>query len=265
MTTKYWSKDWYLEFSSQLTHNVEANSDFVGLVLVGSTADTFRVDEWSDHDFFLVTQEGLGEKYRQDLSWLPFSDEIAWAPRETAHGLKVVYSFGHVLEFAVFNNSELELAKVNAATVTVDRAEIRGRVDTMREASKPTPSTNPEIALQIDLELLLTHILIGVGRFRRGETLIAGEQIRTYLMPNLLNLVSAWTAAEAGSESTEDNLNKFRRFEKRYPELAAEITTALAQDVESAAKSILGIVQSIDPNAVNMTKYQVIRNRLGWQ
>jgi len=52
MPSNYWSKDWYLEFSRQLTQNVENNPDFVGLVLVGSTADTYRVDEWSDHDFF---------------------------------------------------------------------------------------------------------------------------------------------------------------------------------------------------------------------
>jgi len=213
---------------------------------------------------FLITKEGLSEQYRQDLSWLPYSDEIAWAPRETDHGLKVAYTFGHVLEFAVFNNSELEMAKVNAAAVTVDRAQVADRVAKLRESSKPAPRANPDSDLKADLELLLTHILIGVGRYRRGETLIAGEQIRAYLVPNLLRLITAWVPVQPGSEVSEDNLNRFRRFETRYPQVSAELTAALATDVESAAKAILVMVERLDPNAANASKYQVVRSRLGW-
>ena len=260
MASNYWSKDWYLEFSASLAANVSANPKLLGVVLVGSTSDTSRIDEWSDHDFFLITQEGEGEAFRQDLSWLPLENEIAWAVRETAHGLKVVYNFGHVLEFAVFNDSELELAKVNAATVASDKAKLTARVDALREASKPTTVAN----LQSELELLLSHILIGVGRFRRGEVLIAGEQIRSYLMGNLLTLISSWVAPVPGSESTEDNLNRFRRFERRYPVSAERIAAALAGDVESAARSILELVEAADPTEDNHGKYRVVRDRLGW-
>jgi hypothetical protein len=260
MASSYWSKDWYLEFSANLAANVAANPKLLGVVLVGSTSDTSRVDEWSDHDFFLITQEGEGEAFRQDLSWLPLVSEIAWAVRETAHGLKVVYNFGHVLEFAVFNDSELELAKVNAATVAADKSALTARVDALREASKPTVVAN----LNSELELLLSHILIGVGRYRRGEVLIAGEQIRSYLMGNLLTLTSHWAAPMPGSEATEDNLNRFRRFERRYPEQAERIATALAGDVESAARGILELVEEIDPAEDNRDKYRVVRNRLGW-
>jgi hypothetical protein len=264
MASNYWSKDWYFEFSESLADNVAGDPNLLGLVLLGSTADTFRVDEWSDHDFFLITKEGLGEDYRQDLSWLPFADQIAWAPRETDHGLKVVYEFGHVLEFAVFNNSELELAKVNAVTVPVDKSDLTERVEKLRQLSVPAAPTDPAAKLQIDLELLLSHILIGVGRYRRGETLIAGEQVRNYLMPNLLNLITNWVEPAPGSEASEDNLNRFRRFEKRYPAASVEITEALAGDVETAAKKILKLVEALDPTENNTTKYQVVRNRFGW-
>ena len=264
MASNYWSKDWYFEFSQSLADNVAGDPNLLGLVLLGSTADTFRIDEWSDHDFFLITKEGLGEDYRQDLSWLPFADQIAWAPRETDHGLKVVYEFGHVLEFAVFNNSELELAKVNAVTVPVDKSDLTERVEKLRMLSVPAAPTDPDAKLQIDLELLLSHIIIGVGRYRRGETLIAGEQVRSYLVPNLLNLITSWVEPAPGSEASEDNLNRFRRFEKRYPAAAAEITEALAGDVETAAKKILKLVETLDPAENNTTKYQVVRNRFGW-
>ena len=258
MPSNYWSKDWFLDFSSRLSRNVEADPDLLGLILVGSASDTSRADEWSDHDFFLVAKEGFAEKFRQDLSWLPYSDQIAWSPRETAHGLKVVYDFGHVLEFAVFNDTELELAKVNAATVAVDKARLLERVDRMREVSRPTDS----IDWDAELEILLTHILIGVGRHRRGETLIAGEQIRSYLLGNLLGLVAQWVQPVAGTTHTEDNLNRFRRFETRYPEIAARIQAALQNDAETAAKRLLQLVEELHPEV--STKSAVVRERLGW-
>ena len=258
MPSNYWSKDWYLEFSDTLAKNVEADPNLIGLVLVGSTSDTFRVDQWSDHDFFLVTSEGRAEDYRRDLRWLPNADQIAWSPRETAHGLKVVYDFGHVLEFAVFNDSELTMAKVNAASVSVDKSDIAERVIAMREASKSTGRADRNA----ELEIALTHILIGVGRYRRGETLIAGEQIRSYLVGNLLSLVADLKSPVPGSESTEDNLNRFRRFETRYPEQSARIQDLLARDVESAAKGILEFFEELTPEVTSKTA--VVRARLGW-
>ena len=259
MISNYWSRDWYLDFSQRLAKSVQDHPKAIGLILVGSTSDTHRVDEWSDHDFFVVTHEGSGEDLRQDLGWLPFSDQIAWSVRETKHGLKVVYGFGHVLEFAVFNDSELELAKVNAATVAVDKANIQARVDAMRVASEPAPADS-----DAELELLLTHILIGVGRARRGETLIAGQHIRSYLLGHALGLLGQWIPAEAETLTTVDNLNRFRRFEQRHPLLGREIEAAMQSDVESGARQILDLLETTDPNLANRVKYSVVRDRLGW-
>lgn len=257
--SSYWSREWYHDFSEQLTKNIQDRPDTLGLVLVGSTSDTARVDEWSDHDFFVVTREGEAEHLRQDLSWLPYSDEIAWSPRETAHGLKVVYEFGHVLEFAVFDDSELELAKVNAATVTVDKTNIGERIDVMRVASVPAqPNWDAE------LDLLLTHILIGVGRARRGEVLIAGQHTRSYLLGHFLGLMSSWVDAAPGTSQTEDNLNRFRRFELRFPELGARVEAALQLDVEAGARAILELLEAIDKEPAHLAKFSLVRNRLGW-
>ena len=88
----------FLDFSNRLTASLLERQNVLGLVLVGSTADTSRVDEWSDHDFFVVTEPGSAESLRQDLSWLPDHEQIIMSPRETDHGLKVVYQNSHVLE-----------------------------------------------------------------------------------------------------------------------------------------------------------------------
>ena len=55
-----------------------------------------------------VTQDGTPERYRTDLQWLPDADTIGWWFRETAHGLKVLYRGGLLLEFAVFDQSRCE-------------------------------------------------------------------------------------------------------------------------------------------------------------
>jgi hypothetical protein len=36
-----------------------------------------------------------------------------WAYRETEHGLKVLYRGGHLLEFTVFSENELQMARLN--------------------------------------------------------------------------------------------------------------------------------------------------------
>lgn len=82
-------------------------------MLVGSTAETERVDEWSDHDFFVITESGEQKPLRGDLSWLPNSESIAFWFRETEHGLKVVNESGEVLEFAIFDCHELRGCVVN--------------------------------------------------------------------------------------------------------------------------------------------------------
>lgn len=51
----------FLEYSSELSSALEKRDEVIGLVFVGSTAETSRVDEWSDHDFFVVTKSGFAE------------------------------------------------------------------------------------------------------------------------------------------------------------------------------------------------------------
>ena len=102
----------FLEYSDRLAANAEADANVIGLIFLGSAADHSRVDEWSDHDFFLMVKTGFGEQYRNDLSWIPDIEQAVLHPRETDHGLKVVFADGRVLEFAVFEDAELELASV---------------------------------------------------------------------------------------------------------------------------------------------------------
>lgn len=253
----------FFNFSASLTESLSQRAEVIGLILVGSAAETHRLDEWSDHDFFVVTKPGFAEAMRNDLSWLPDSADIAIAPRETEHGLKVVYQNGHVLEFAVFNDEELELAAVNSFAVAFDKTDITVRVEAIAARSVPKPFDD-----KTEFELFLATLLIGVGRARRGETLVAGQQIRSYCTRHALGLIREWVPVAAGTENSGDSLDRFRRFEVQYPEIAAQLEALQQTDVEASAKGLLHLILSLGEAALNeaqLHQVYVVRNRLGWR
>jgi hypothetical protein len=252
----------FVDYSNRLRDSLAEREEVLGLVLVGSTADLGRVDEWSDHDFYVITKDGHAESLRQDLSWLPDHEDIMWRPRETDHGLKVVYADASVLEFAVFDDKELEAAGANAYNVTLDRSNITERMAAIAERSKPKGyNFDPEF------EIFLTQILIGVGRARRGEVLIAGQFVRSYCLNRALGFIRAWVAPAPGTEPKEDNLDRFRRFEQQYPELGMRVEAILQQPVEAASRQTLELVLELGQGRLtdaHIAKARLVQQRFGW-
>ena len=238
----------YMRFIEQLTTNLQARDDVLGLVLVGSTAARERQDEWSDHDFFVITLDASAEPTRQTLDWLPDHAAIALAVRETAHGLKVVYESGHVLEFAVFTLGELALAGANAYEVALDRGGVAAIMESLAKRPRAARDDDGNLALFIAL------LLIGVGRARRGELLVAGQSIRSYAVERLLTVL-----AHRSPDARLDDLDPFRRVEIVFPHLG--LSEALAQPPEDAARALLSIAER-ELGAI--TGADVLRNRLGW-
>lgn len=252
----------FVDYSNRLRDSLAARDEVLGLVLVGSTADLGRVDEWSDHDFFVITKEGFAEQMRQDLSWLPNHESIVMRPRETAHGLKVVYADASVLEFAVFEDSELEAAGANAYNVTLDRTNITVRMAAIAERSKPK-----SYDFDSEFAIFLTQMLIGVGRARRGEVIIAGQFTRSYCLNRALGFIRAWIAPKPGTEPKQDNLDRFRRFELQYPELGAQIENILQLPVEPATKALLELVLELGQGHLTKThiaQARLVQERFGW-
>ncbi|MEN9953664.1 MAG: hypothetical protein RL028_266 [Actinomycetota bacterium] len=246
----------FLSYQAQLTDLVAKRPEVIGLIFVGSAAATERVDQYSDQDFFLVVHPGAGETFRQNLDWLPNHQNIAFSPRETAHGLKVVYQNGDVLEFAVFEDSELELSSVNDYSVVLDRQDISERMAKIAKRSIPAATNRAQ-----DLELFFSLILIGVGRARRGEVLAAEQHIKSYALAHALKAIRAAGA----SNPRADSLNSFRRFEFDYPALAAELLELLLLETEAAAKQLCEVVlRELKATASETAQYQIVARRLGW-
>jgi len=249
----------YFELRQALAAAAAETEHVLGFMWAGSAADTDRIDEWSDHDFFLIVKVGHAESFRNDLSWLPYFEQIAWLARESDHGFKVVYHNGQVLEFAVFDTDELMLARVNHFDVVLDRTDIEERVNEIY--AKPHAS---RYSVAENLGIFYTLLLIGVGRFRRGEVLIAGQFVRSYAVDHLVQAVKK--TIDSADPQQRDVLDIYRRVELEYPELGIQIGVLQASDVETCARGLMHVANSNLPSFSDLheSAKTVLSQRFGW-
>ena len=249
------SNDAFVVYQTQLRDLVAARSEVIGLVFLGSSADLKRADEHSDHDFFLVVKQGFGEKYRTNLDWLPNHQDILLAPRETAHGLKVVYRDLRLLEFAVFEDPELELAAANDYAVVLDKADIAPRMAAIAKRSVPKP-----MDAKAEFELFLALVQIGVGRFRRGEFIASEQHLKIYAVEKLIKLIRHHIPVQS---SRADSLNPFRRFEFDYPNFGRQINEIQHQQGDSCAKGLLELALTLPISQVEIQQLEHIKKGMG--
>lgn len=247
-------------FTDDLVTSVSARDDVVGLVLLGSGADTARVDEWSDHDFYLVSTPGTQEALRTDLSWLPRSASIVLAARETEHGLKVVYDDGHVLEFAVADLDEVRGFGTNHWRVVLDRGGVAEAVGSAAQVTHARPGRPARDAVG----LAVTLVLIAAGRARRGETLTAQRSVAQAVDLVLEALTSRVASADP---AVADVLDARRRAEAAYPDVAAALSQALMAAPDEGARRVLDAAEgALAPGWDEWPEAAVaaVRRRLGW-
>lgn len=233
--------DAYTEFTERLRERLSRRDRVVGLVALGSMAAADYVpDQWSDHDFFVVVEPGAQAAFRSDLSWLPGHEQIALAFAETEHGVKVLYDDGHLLEFAVFDDAELSLAKVNRYRVLVGQGDLERRMAEVRTETVRSAETGRRDDLWL-LGQFVTNLLVGVGRYRRGERLSGNAYVRSHALSHLLVLVARHVPAERAA--LLDDLDATRRFDMVYPEIGREIDAALCEPVPVAAARLLDLAR----------------------
>ena len=252
----------FLAWREQLRANLTSHSDVIGLVFLGSAAATERFDQWSDHDFFVITNNGSAENFRQNLSWLPAFDKILFSPRETPHGLKVVYQSGHILEFAVFDDAELVGIPVTDYFVMLDRCNLEQRM-----SEGQTPAAPGDIDVSRELELFLATLIIGVGRARRREEFVAAQFIHTYCVNHLLKFVETWQSSTDANFSLRDSLNPVRRIEQRFPAFGHELNRLRSLPVEDAAPQLLDLLEAVGQDNWSQEQTEHIsatRAILGW-
>lgn len=256
--------DRFDELSDGLARAVRDHDDLIGLVLLGSASDDARArrDEWSDHDFFALIAQGRGAAVRPDLSWLPDPHRIALTAREGGIGFVAVYDDGHVFEFALAEPTELAGAVAEDATVVVDTGAATADLVTAARAQAASSDTFDPVN---DTRLVLVKLLIGVGRARRGETLVAGSFVRQWAVQHLVRAVRGRFPSR--STTHRDAIDPVRRFELDFPGEAAAIADAVAQPVEPAAHALFRLTRRLlepDWDAFPRRGADAVAARLGW-
>jgi hypothetical protein len=248
-------------FAEQLLSNLAGDEDVLGLVLLGSTSGQPPApDDFSDHDFFVVTRPGAQERFRTELGWLPGAAQVALAYRETAHGLKVLFASGHLAEFAVFDLDELALARINRYAVPLDRADVAERLERGREARRAEAAAAAPHDERWEVGQLLASLVVGAGRAARGERLSGHGRVRVDALGHLVRLLRARLAP---SESARlDDLDPMRRLEQALPAVAAELDRALRLPVTAAARALLAIVSRERPELVTPAARDAVERAL---
>lgn len=222
----------YHAFTQHLVNFMQRDFRVIGLVALGSMAEqSHSPDNFSDHDFFIITTPEEQNDFRASNHWLPEQDHIVMHFQDTPHGGKVLYDYAHVMEYAVFDEQELKLARVNDFKVLVDKAHIASAMKQIQKAS--IPHFNP----LREIDGFIINIMIGIARYRRGEYLSAHRFIHHFATGSLLNLF--WHMLPESDLGQYDNLDPFRRFEQNSPYIAHHIQRAMRSDLTVAAQILV--------------------------
>jgi predicted nucleotidyltransferase len=243
----------------RLVAGLAQDPDVLGVVLLGSAADTARADEWSDVDLWLVVADGTQDRYREDLSWLPDHERVVLVARETEHGRVVVFDDGRLVELAVASPRELAVFRATQFRVVLDRGGVAQAVAAIAVAPAEPRREDARRALA----MLCGRLLVGVGRARRGELVSAGELVRSLAVGEVLVALRVLRPAPA---ERLDPLDPRRRVEAVHPAEAAALAAACRDDVEQCACRLLDLAEGWFAGEPEWPAAGVaaVRGRLGW-
>ncbi|MEK6337206.1 MAG: hypothetical protein AABM67_19975 [Acidobacteriota bacterium] len=226
----------FQNFTEQLRASLESRSEVLGLVTIGSTADaTFR-DEWSDHDFWVITKAGAQDALVDDLSWLPQAHDIAIKVCHARHRRTVLYSNGQKVEFAVFDPNNVRDGKIERYRVLIDRGNIAQLIASIHQETIKEAQPKPD-----SLENFCLLIWSACERYGRGEFLSARQYLDGLAVNQLLSLLAA--SDNDAVPPGQDVLDPRRRLELRAPLLAAEVLKVIDKPVPQGALHLLEIAE----------------------
>lgn len=250
----------YRDFTDRLLARLAETPEVVGLVALGSMSGLPPLpDPFSDHDFFVVVTPGSQERFRTDLYWLPDAGDVVLSFRETPHGLKAFWSSGHLAELAVFSPEELALARVNRYRVLLDRGGVAERMARVRAATVELGRA-ASLDERWSVGMFLGALVVGSGRWARGERFSGHQLVRCSALGHLLALLRAALPPERAA--LLDDLDPLRRLEQAIPEDAPAILEALTLPAPAAARALLGVLERRREGLVSVPAMLAVRRAL---
>lgn len=191
--------------------------DALALVGLGSTgAEQYRLDDYSDIDFFIIVRSGTKAKFIENLDWLANICLIVFAFQNTPDGYKVLFEDGVFVEFAVFEPDEVQQVPYHAEKIIWERFSGASPTSNIHKIIDLETSKNP-IWL---VNEALTNLYVGLHRLKRGEKLSAARFIQQYAVDRILDLAQY---IEKERPNQVDPFGKERRFENRFPATAKKL------------------------------------------
>lgn len=229
----------YETYTQLLVDLAQADTRILSLIVLGSTAATHhQPDQWSDHDFWLVVADGTQAQFHDDLTWLPQHHRMVLAFRETQHGWKVIFENGHVLEYAIFSREELNVARFHHYKILIDKADVTKQLEALKTTFVVDTANPNKIAQHI-----LSLIVIGMGRYHRGEQLSGMLFIKHHVVEQLTALIQATVPPQ--QPRLVDDLSPGRRIEFTHPQYTEHLHRLITLPVPEAAQTIVDIVVSL--------------------
>lgn len=248
------SKEHLLGRLDAIGRSLSTNNDALALIGLGSVGrELDRLDEYSDLDFFVIVEDGSKDGYIADLDWLGRVAPLSYVFRNSEDGYKALYSDGVFCEFAVFTLGELERAAYAPGRLVWGRDDF----DATLAAPRQRPQQRSSPTVEHLLGEALTNLYVGLGRFHRGEKLSALRFIQGYAVDRFIEL-SHLIESESGANA--DMFDGPRRYEKRFPSLAAVLPDML-QGYERTPESAVALLAVLDAHfAVDPVMKAAIRD-----
>lgn len=222
------------KYTERLRASLESIPEILGVVVLGSTADANLRDEWSDHDFWIITEIGAQDALVEDLSWLPDHQDIAIKVNHLPHGRTIIFRNRHKVEFAVFDATEVNTRKIDRYRVLIDRDRVAELIAAVHNDTRQQAQPRPDA-----LENLCVVLWSACERHMRGELLSARQYMDGFAIDRLLGLISSSESDYVG----RDVLDPRRRLEQRSAELAVELLAIRGKPVPEAALQLLEIAE----------------------
>ncbi len=222
-----------------IAHSLEQSEHALALIGLGSVGlELDRLDSHSDLDFFVLVEAGYKKAYLDSLQWLSNIQPITYQFLNTEDGYKILFEDGIFCEFAVFELPELQHIPFASGRIIWKRAEIPAGV--AQPASIAVPRSRHSSSWL--LGEVLTNLFVGLNREKRGERLSAMRFIQGYAVDRLVELAGD---LEAPQDIPADPFVPERRFERRFPDLAAQ-ASAWLQGYEKNRESALSILNFLE-------------------
>lgn len=217
------------------------------LIALGSVGlERYRLDQYSDLDFFVIVDPGYKARYIDSLDWLEAAHPLAWHFRNTVDGHKALSRDGVFCEFAVFEPQELAAIPFAPGRVVWRRPDVEESIAVPR---RPLPEARLPDEGWIVGEAL-SCLYVGLQRWHRGERLSAARMVQGHALDRLVEL-DALRFTHTPSPVSVDPFSLERRLEQRQPDLARELPR-LVPGYSHTPQAALAILAALEQRGASL-------------